>query len=174
MGLCTHDRDSLLKVGWPFPHKATFDPGPRWALWTFRIRKPLPYQEGQSVDTRAELLGKMQDVTLKERNKGAGTSKRWWKDAKKLVVEFFSWGETLPLGYSHYSLFIAFLWESLFTNQYHGMGYVFVCLFVNITNWSHTFDATPCNISYQLSHEKKPSYFPLYWLVNRDPYNGLL
>jgi len=28
------------------------------------------------VDTRAELLGKMQDVTLKERNKGAGTSKR--------------------------------------------------------------------------------------------------
>ena len=25
-----------------------------------------------------------------------------------------------------------------------------------------------------LSHEKKPSYFPLYWVVNRDPYNGLL
>ena len=22
--------------------------------------------------------------------------------------------------------------------------------------------------------EKKTSYFPLYWLVNRDPYNGLL
>ena len=21
---------------------------------------------------------------------------------------------------------------------------------------------------------KKPSYFPLYWMVNRDPYNGLL
>ena len=21
---------------------------------------------------------------------------------------------------------------------------------------------------------KKPSYFPLYWLVNRDPHNGLL
>ena len=21
---------------------------------------------------------------------------------------------------------------------------------------------------------KKPSYFPLYWLVNRDPYNGLI
>ena len=21
---------------------------------------------------------------------------------------------------------------------------------------------------------KKPSYFPLYWLVNRDPYGGLL
>ena len=21
---------------------------------------------------------------------------------------------------------------------------------------------------------KKPSYFPLYWFVNRDPYNGLL
>ena len=26
----------------------------------------------------------------------------------------------------------------------------------------------------QVSHEKKPYYFPLYWLVNRDPYNGLL
>ena len=26
----------------------------------------------------------------------------------------------------------------------------------------------------QVSHEKKPSYFPLYWLVNRDPYNGFL
>ena len=27
-----------------------------------------------------------------------------------------------------------------------------------------------------LAHEprKKPSYFPLYWLVNRDPYHGLL
>ena len=22
--------------------------------------------------------------------------------------------------------------------------------------------------------KKKPYYFPLYWLVNRDPYNGLL
>ena len=27
---------------------------------------------------------------------------------------------------------------------------------------------------FQLSHEKKNSYFPLYWMVNRDPYNGLL
>ena len=26
----------------------------------------------------------------------------------------------------------------------------------------------------QLSHEKNPYYFPLYWLVNRDPYNGVL
>ena len=25
-----------------------------------------------------------------------------------------------------------------------------------------------------LSHEKKPCYFPLYWLINRDPYSGLL
>ena len=25
-----------------------------------------------------------------------------------------------------------------------------------------------------LSHAKNPCYFPLYWLVNRDPYNGLL
>ena len=25
-----------------------------------------------------------------------------------------------------------------------------------------------------VSHEKKPSYFLLYWMVNRDPYNGLL
>ena len=30
--------------------------------------------------------------------------------------------------------------------------------------------------SLPLSYEprKKASYFPLYWLVNRDPYNGLL
>ena len=26
----------------------------------------------------------------------------------------------------------------------------------------------------KVSHEQKPSYFPLYWLVNRDPYDGLL
>ena len=26
----------------------------------------------------------------------------------------------------------------------------------------------------EMSHEKKNSYFPLYWLVNRDPYNGSL
>ena len=25
----------------------------------------------------------------------------------------------------------------------------------------------------QLSHEKNPYYFPLYWLVHKDPYNGL-
>ena len=26
----------------------------------------------------------------------------------------------------------------------------------------------------QLSHEEKPSYLPLYWLVNRDPYHDLI
>ena len=30
------------------------------------------------------------------------------------------------------------------------------------------------SIHCHLSHEKNPYYFPLYWLVNRDPYNGLL
>ena len=30
------------------------------------------------------------------------------------------------------------------------------------------------NQGHQVSHEKNPYYFPLYWLVNRDPYNGLL
>ena len=25
-----------------------------------------------------------------------------------------------------------------------------------------------------IEQRKKPSYFPLYWMVNRDPYNGLL
>ena len=28
--------------------------------------------------------------------------------------------------------------------------------------------------SIQGEPRKKPSYFPLYWMVNRDPYNGLL
>ena len=27
---------------------------------------------------------------------------------------------------------------------------------------------------WHMSYEKKTSYFPLYWMVNRDPYNGLL
>ena len=27
---------------------------------------------------------------------------------------------------------------------------------------------------FPIEPRKKPSYFPLYWLVNRDPYNGLL
>ena len=26
----------------------------------------------------------------------------------------------------------------------------------------------------KLSHEQNLYYFPLYWLVNKDPYNGLL
>ena len=26
----------------------------------------------------------------------------------------------------------------------------------------------------QLEPQKKTSYFPLYWMVKRDPYNGLL
>ena len=29
-------------------------------------------------------------------------------------------------------------------------------------------------IHFQLSREKKPYYFPVYWLVNRDSCNGLL
>ena len=29
-------------------------------------------------------------------------------------------------------------------------------------------------IRHDVSNEKNPSYFPLYWLFNRDPYNGLL
>ena len=28
--------------------------------------------------------------------------------------------------------------------------------------------------NHQLSHEKNPYYFPFYWLVNKDPYSGLL
>ena len=76
------------------------------------------------MDTRAELLGKMQDVTLKERNAGWHIEKMM-KDAKMLVVYVFFWGV------KHYPLVIAIiailalLWESQFTNQYHGMGYVF-------------------------------------------------
>ena len=31
----------------------------------------------------------------------------------------------------------------------------------------------PHDRKHKLSHEKNPYYFPLYWLVNRDPYNGL-
>ena len=30
------------------------------------------------------------------------------------------------------------------------------------------------NLIIQVSHENKSSYFPLYWLFNRDPYNSLL
>ena len=31
-----------------------------------------------------------------------------------------------------------------------------------------------CQSSRTSEPRKKPSYFPLYWLLNRDPYNGLL
>ena len=31
-----------------------------------------------------------------------------------------------------------------------------------------------CSIELPNEPTKKPSYFPLYWLVNRDPYSGLL
>ena len=32
-----------------------------------------------------------------------------------------------------------------------------------------------CNTSiFLFDARKKPSYFPLYWLVNRDPYNGFI
>ena len=52
------------------------------------------------------------------------------------------------------------------------------------TEKKHTKHKTPCNPTNKtqntlLSYEtiwatKKPSYFPLYWLVNRDSHNGLL
>ena len=29
-------------------------------------------------------------------------------------------------------------------------------------------------VAHHVSHEEKNSYFPLYWLFNRDPYYGLL
>ena len=31
-----------------------------------------------------------------------------------------------------------------------------------------------CCICYPVEPRKKPSYFPLYWLFDRDPYHGLL
>ena len=41
--------------------------------------------------------------------------------------------------------------------------------------WVGIFDFGWKKLAYslQVSHEKNPYYFPLYWLVNRDPYNGL-
>ena len=53
-------------------------------------------------------------------------------------------------------------------NSYHPIR----CHNVIFANWflSQTlpFPSSNCN----LNHDRKPSYFPLYWLVNRDPYNG--
>ena len=45
-------------------------------------------------------------------------------------------------------------------------------LFLEEYGWK-TRRPTP-EMAHYLSHEKNPSYFPLYWLVNKDPYNGLL
>ena len=54
--------------------------------------------------------------------------------------------------------------ETPFTSR--GILYIFGCLeraaLIIIHDTNH------------LSHEKNPYHFPLYWLVNRDPYNGLL
>jgi len=46
-------------------------------------------------------------------------------------------------------------------------------------NWTFTILSKVPPLQFQgfhqnVSHEKKPYYFPLYWLVNKDPYNGLL
>ena len=42
-------------------------------------------------------------------------------------------------------------------------------------NGFHPFlsSKTKWNKNQQMSHERNPYYFPLYWLVNRGPYNGL-
>ena len=32
--------------------------------------------------------------------------------------------------------------------------------------------APKLELPFQVGHEKNTSYFPLYWLVNKDPYNG--
>ena len=46
------------------------------------------------------------------------------------------------------------------------------CVLLLVQPW-HTSSGFKRNINNQISHDKKPSYFPLYWLFNRSPYNGL-
>ena len=44
-----------------------------------------------------------------------------------------------------------------------------------ISDWWQKENKSPLtNPRIQVSHEKNPYYFPLYWLVYRDPYNGLV
>ena len=40
---------------------------------------------------------------------------------------------------------------------------------IRIPTFTFTFHWHP-STRIDLSHEKKPSYFPLYWLLNRDPF----
>ena len=44
----------------------------------------------------------------------------------------------------------------------------------DILHWLLLWENPPPSHFSQLSQEKRPYYFPLYWLVYRDPYNGLL
>ncbi len=50
------------------------------------------------------------------------------------------------------------------------------CVSTQMTKKHIFFQPTPSVSTGQIqeSHAKKPSYFPLYFLFNRDPYNGLL
>ena len=53
----------------------------------------------------------------------------------------------------------------MFPGKYHQNGGFSIAMLVYQRVSQPTFSIEP---------RKKPSYFPLYWLVNRDPYNGLL
>ena len=93
-----------------------------YTISTWRIRKPLPYQEGQSVDTRAELPREDAGCHSEGAQQGGWHIEKMMERCKK------RWLLSSFLGVKHYPLviaiiaIIAFLWESLFTNQYHGMG----------------------------------------------------
>ena len=43
-----------------------------------------------------------------------------------------------------------------------------------LVDYTHRPLTHSCCVSLKVSREKNPYYFPLYWLVNKDPYNGLL
>ena len=63
------------------------------------------------------------------------------------------------------------------TRVQHRMGFLFLgymSCFLDDREFGCSYEQASLKEIQQMSHEKKPSYFPLYWLVDRDPYNGLL
>ena len=87
--------------------------------------------------------------------------KRMAGTTQKLVV----WVDVSPL--SHFPFrgifrFQLFVFEALYLFQHR------LSLCNSVAQERLTFGEVS-----QMETMKKPSYFPLYWLVNRDPYNGL-
>ncbi len=122
-----------------------------------------PAFRNQKLQKVPFFVGRLLEVWLKLEKKGV------WDKLRLFSCMFNSWFMSQN---DHFCAFcLSHIWES--DKQFT----CFLSFKTHMCDWT-----VRCCIRHQYAKKtcitdeprKKPSYFPLYWMVNRDPYNGLL